>query len=502
LSISSPGGVSGRTAAGATLMITSRLITRCIDLATLVLLGRLLTPADFGLVAIAMSVIVIVEGVSELPVLQALLRLPVLDKAHCDTAFTLAALRGAGLALTLFMLAWPLAKLYGDHRLIGLFCTLWIAPAARGLGSPRFADFPRKFEFRPAVAVEIAGKVLAFLTSVGLAWWTRSYWSIVAGTIVTPVSMSIISHLVAPYRPKLSLVAWRDFASFLGWSTAAQVVNAVNFQMDQLTLARFVSPLEIGRFSMATNLANLPTQAVVAQVVSPLMVAFSHIRGDTARLAAAYQNSAVTMVAIGFPVMVGLSMIAEPGIRLILGEQWLASVESLRLLSIAAIPYFFVSALGPLSMALNRTGIFFRLSLIEFCLKLPPILIAAIYYGVPGVVVVRLVIAIVMAGCSMLAVRELTQLSIRAQLLRPWRPILSSILMALAIWPTETWLAGVHDILPLTLGLTAVVGFGAAVYSGSLFLLWHLANHPDGFEAKAANLISICARKVLARLGH
>ncbi len=502
MSISSSDGVSGRTAAGATLMIASRLITRCIDLATLAVLGRLLSPADFGLVAIAMSVLVIVEGVSELPVLQALVRLPALEKAHYDTGFTLAILRGTGLALTLCALAWPLARLYGDHRLIGLLCTLWIAPAARSLGSPIFAEFFRKLDFRPVLAIDITGKSLAFLASVSLAWWTGSYWSIAAGTIAAPVSMALLSHLVAPYRLRLSLVEWREFASFLGWSTASQQVNAVNFQMDQLTLARFISPLELGRFSMATNLANLPTQVVVAQVVGPLMVAFSLIREDARRLAAAYQSSAVTMVAVGIPAMVGLSMVAEPGVRLILGEQWLQSVDSLRWLSIAAIPYFFVSALGPLSMALNRTKIFLRLSTIEFFIKLPLILFAAIYYGVSGVIVVRLVTALAMMGCSMFAVRELTGLPVGVQLLSPWRPILSGTLMAMSIWPCQNWLAGMQGFLSLTLGLTAMVSLGAAVYFGSLFLLWYLADRPDGFEAKAANLLSIYSNKIMLQLGY
>jgi len=495
-------GVSDRAAAGATLMIAARLITRCIDLATLVVLGRLLSPADFGLVAIAMSVIIIIEGVSDLPVLQALVRLPVLNKAHYDTGFTLGILRGALLALMLCVLAWPLARLYGDDRLIGLFCTLWIAPAGRSLGSPIFAEFHRRLDFRPVLAVDIVGKCLAFVTSVGLAWWTKSYWSIAAGTIMAPVSISIISHLVAPYRPRLTLVEWREFAGFLGWSTASSVVNAVNYQMDQLILARFVSPLQLGRFSMATNLANLPTQVVVGQVAGPLLVAFSIIREDTRRLAAAYQSSAVTMVAIGIPAMVGLSMIAEPGIRLVLGEQWLPAVDSLRWLSIAAIPYFFVSALGPLSMALNRTRIFLRLSSIEFCIKLPLNLFAAIYYGVPGVVAVRLAMALVIAGCSMFAVRELTGLSMRAQLFSPWRPILSGFLMALAIWPLLGWLADMHGALSLTLGLTVVVNLGAAVYFGSLFLLWRLADRPDGFEAKAINLLSASSHKIMLRLSH
>ena len=94
--------ISGRTATGATVLIASKLVARCLDLATMVVLGRLLSPADFGLVAIAMSVVMVIEAVLELPVGQAVVRLSVVTKAHYDTAFTISFLRGSGVALILF----------------------------------------------------------------------------------------------------------------------------------------------------------------------------------------------------------------------------------------------------------------------------------------------------------------------------------------------------------------------------------------------------------------
>ncbi len=59
-----------------------------------------------------------------------------------------------------------------------------------------------------------------------------------------------------------------------------------------------------------------------------------------------------------------------------------------------------------------------------------------------------------------------------------------------------------QGFLSLTLGLTAMVSLGAAVYFGSLFLLWYLADRPDGFEAKAANLLSIYSNKIMLQLGY
>jgi O-antigen/teichoic acid export membrane protein len=494
--------VSHRTVAGAGVLIASRLGTRCIDLATLFVLGRLLSPSDFGIVAVAMSIMTIVETVMDLPVMQALIRLPALTNAHYNTAFTLGLLRGLTIALILIAASWPVSLIYGDHRLIALLCSLWLAPAARSAGSPLLVNYLKKFDFRPILIFELSGKCVAFLLSAGLAWKTGSYWSIVAGTIAAPLTAAGVSYIINPYLPRLSLREWRDFAGFLGWSTASQATGALNWQLDQLTLARFVSSLDLGRFSMAANLALLPTQVIVTQILAPLMVAFSMIRQDTRRLATAYQNSAATVVAVGIPTMVGLCVIARPLIELVLGDQWLAAVPSLRWLSLAVIPSFFVAPLGPLAMALNRTKMLFVLAAIEFSFKLPLLVIAAMYYGIEGVLVVRVASAILVAGSSMFVVHRLINLPISAQLLSAWRPIVSAIIMILAIVPFEGWLNSMQNVLPRILGLGLVVGVGALVYSGSVYLLWRMANSPDGPESKLADLLGTYSRKVMLRLGR
>ena len=161
------------------------------------------------------------------------------------------------------------------------------------------------------------------MVSVGLAWGTRSYWAIAAGTIAFPIVMDVVSYIVTPYRPKFTLREWYEFAGFIGWSTASQAVTAFTWQMDQLILGRLIGRAELGRFSMASNLANLPTQVIVLQLIGPLMTAFSLIKNDSRRLTAAYRNSATTVVAVGLPMMVGMGLISEPMIRLILGGQWL-----------------------------------------------------------------------------------------------------------------------------------------------------------------------------------
>jgi O-antigen/teichoic acid export membrane protein len=495
--VSSPAHrLRNRTTAAAIILVASRLIARCLDLGTLVILGRLLSPADFGLVAIAMAVVQIVEAIMELPLGLALVSLPTRTKLHYDSAFTLQLIRGLTLAAILLILAWPLSRIYGDHRLIWLVCALSIAPASRGLLSPRTVEYVLNFNFVPSLTIEVAGKLMALVLAVSVAWLTESYWSIAVATIAAPVTMLVVSYCLAPYLPTISLKEWRTFAGYLRWTTASQAVAALVWQMDQLILGRFVDRFELGRFSMAANLAVLPTQILVGQITSPLAVAFSSVRDDLGRLKAAYHKSAVSIAAIGLPIMVGISMNAEPIIRLIIGQRWVVAAPILNWLSLAMIPPLFAGPLIPLATILNRTSVFFRLSLVELCIKFPLMLVGVIYYGIPGVVAVRLITALAMSGCTMLVVRELVGLRLRDQLRGPWRAMVSVATMAAAIVPFERTLTNVTDIIKLIFDLTIVGGIGAIVYVSSMFLLWRLVGCPDGLEFHVAKLLTSLVRRV------
>jgi O-antigen/teichoic acid export membrane protein len=494
--------IRSRTTVGATIMIASRLGARCIDLLALAVLGRLLSPADFGLIAIAMSVMMIVEAITELPVGLALVAFPERTEAHFDTAFTLQLMRALALASVLIIAAWPLSQVYGDDRLIGLISALSIAPASRGLVSPRMTEYAMDLDFRPNFVMEILGKLVSLAVSVGLAWSTRSYWSLALGTIAAPLTMAVISFLYAPFRPAITLRKWRDFSGYLRWTTATQVMTATNWQMDQLLLGKFVSRVELGRFSMASNLSAMPWQILVVQVMNPLLVGFSLVREDANRLAAAYRKSSVTIVTVGLPVLVGMWLTAEPLIRIILGDQWSEAAPYLRWLAVAAMPYMLVAPLNPLAMTLNRTSIFFRLALTEFLFKFPLMLVGTWFYGIDGALVVRVATGFFVAGCSMLAVRELIRQSIWAQLIAPWRPVLGVIVMALVVMRLDGSFVNVHDHLQLIVALLWVATIGAVVYGCSIFLLWRLAGCPDGLETSVLGFLLNHSRRALGYDRH
>jgi O-antigen/teichoic acid export membrane protein len=446
-------------------------------------LARLLTPGDFGLVAIAMSLIVVVEAILEMPVSAALVRMPTITADHYDTAFTVGLLRGIAVTLILGSLSVPVASFYRDGRLVSLICALSLAPALRSLSSPRMVDYVKSLSFWREFAMEIAGKAAALAVAVTVALVYRSYWSIALGTIIAPFVNTVVSYIFAPYRPRFSLGKLDALSGFLGWLVVAQVLNAINWQADRLILGKLTSAAELGTFSNANDLASIPLGTVTGPAMRPLLSAFSLIRSETKRLAESYQSSAAAMVTLGLPILLGESLVADPVVRLLFGAKWLGAIPLLRWLAISIIPSLFAVPLGALGMTLGRTEIFVRRNAFELCVKLPLVIIGAIKYRFFGVIAARLISETCTVIYAMVLIRRLIGLSVWSQFIAPWRSILSGLTMAVTLWLAVPQLTQKAAPGSLALGTAAAIALGAVTYTVTLLGLWAFAGRPKGIEA-------------------
>lgn len=472
------------------LMVGARLITRLFDLATLLVLARILEPGSFGLVAIAMSVVAIVEAALELPLNQALVRLPEITRAQYDTAFTLSLLRGLLLGLILVAAAWPFAKFYDDPRLVSLVCILGVSPVARALISPRLAEYQKTLSFWRDFVVELAGKSAAFAVAVTIALSTGSYWSIAASTVVFPIATAVGSYVLAPYRPRLGLSELRLFLGFVGWITASQWIAAFNWQFERLLLGKLKPAAELGLFTTASDIANTPFLALFGPMLRPLLAAFSMLRTDAPKLAQTYQTATCAIVTLGLPVLVGEALVAEPAVRLVLGERWLAAAPYVQWLAVSLAPALFALHATPLLMAFGETKLVMRRSAIEFGVKFPLAVIGVLQFGFAGIIAARFASELCADAYCILVVRRLVGLSIKDQVLVAWRSVAATLVMALAVQLLVPYLDAGAGAVEAAAGLVAVASAGAVVYVGALAALWLAAGRPEGLESFAVNWLS------------
>jgi PST family polysaccharide transporter len=487
--------LGNKTALSGALMVAMRLIARIIDLLTMLVLARLLSPADFGLVAIAMTMISILEAALELPLSQALVRLPEIKPAYYNTAFTLGALRGVALCLLVCASAVPFAGYYNQPEIVPLICALSLAPAARGLINPRLALFAKELNFKWEFLFELSGKLVAFIIATVVAILTHSYWSIAVCTITGPIVVITLSYMVLPFRPKFTLAEWRVFGDFLGWMSLSQVIMAFNWQSEQLILGKLMRPSLLGQFSTANNLANVPGAILFVPILRPLLSAFSVLKDDNARLGRSYRNAASAIVVIGLPMLIGVAVLASPVVQLLLGPKWTGAVPMLRWLSLSQIPGLFAVPFTPLGMSMNQTRQLSWRNLVQLCVKLPLVVEGALRYGFFGVIGARIISECASTLYCMILVKRIFGIPVIGQFADCWRACGAALAMFDALKFSQPYLPTGHHIPDLLVNLILSVGVGAVSYIATLLILWLASGKPSGIEATAS-------RMVLAMLGR
>lgn len=458
-----------RVLQGASWLVFSRFLGRVVDFFTLLILARVLTPADFGLVALAMSLVVIIDAILEIPVTQALVRLETIDEQHLHTAFTLSMARSMLLALIVFVALWPFAVLNHKPELMPLIAFLALGPFIKGVYSPAMVHFARGLGFKQTFMLEFGGKIFAFVAAAATVLAGGSYWAIAANFVGASAASTLISYFLAPYLPRFSLARLRDFSGFMGWFTAAQLVSAANWQFDRLLIGLAADQASLGRYAVASDLATTPTQSLIGPALQSVMAAFALISNDRARLKLAFLKAARFAMLISVPASVGLSLTSDLAIELLLGAKWLEASPYLAVLALSVIPIPYFQTLYAASLAIDKPNIIFKINVIDLCTRV--VLLGAGFYVAAslGVSAARVILSVIMGFVYVSYVKSLLGLGVVEQFRNLWKIGAAAVVMAGAVTLLRQDIA-LND-KPVLIQLAIVVAVGAAAYLGALYAL-------------------------------
>ncbi|KRB49288.1 exopolysaccharide biosynthesis protein [Rhizobium sp. Root708] len=454
---------------GAGWLVFSRFIGRAIDFFTLLILARMLSPSDFGIAALATSLVVIVDTVLEVPVTQALVRLPAIDKRHLDTGFTLNVVRCGVMAVLILCAALPFSLLNHEPLLPPLVCVLALGPISRAFASPAMVVYAREMNFKQTFILEVVGKLVASVVATVIVLKGGSYWAIVANYVIVSVGSSIVSYVLAPYRPAISLVRFSDFAGFMGWFSSAQLISALNWQFDRFMIGVFSDRAGLGRYAVANDISVIPTQSIIGPALQPVMAAFSQINSDPIRVRGAFLKAARFAMIISIPVCVGISVTADLATSILLGSKWQEAAPILSILAVAVVPTPYFQTLYSVSVAIDRPIVVFRLNAIDFCFRLVLLPIGFYANSILGVSYARLVLSFIMFGFYLKTAEALLGLPVGDQLRNLWKIALAGMVMWSWVWILRHELADLS--LSNTVELISVASSGAAAYGVALALL-------------------------------
>lgn len=488
--------ISARLLRGSLWISLARVMTNGLATLSMFVLAWNLAPADFGLVAIGTTFILILASVTEFSLSAALVRHESPDESHLSAAWTLNVLRGGVLCLLTWALAYPMAAVFGDRRLISILVALGISLLISGFANPRLAMAQRELQFWQDFVVMSGQKLVGFIVAVTVAIVFKSYWALILGTLATQAANVLLSYAVMPFRPRVLFRYWREFFAFSGWLTASQIVNTLNWRFDELLVGKLLGSTALGYYTVGGNLAVMPTRESTAPLVATIYPAFAGIRSDPPRLREAYRRSQALLSAIALPAGIGTAVIAEPLVQLMLGERWLPVTFIVQ--ALASI--FALQTLGSLAQALGLALGESRLLFIRdsqlLAIRVPIIVAGVMLGGLFGLVIARVGAGLIGIAFNLMLVRRFLGVRVREQVASNMRTLVSSGVMAATVLLLSRAIEPAHDKVGLAFHLAGAVVVGALTYLATMSLLWWLSGRPAGAETEASQLM----RKLLGRL--
>ena len=470
---SQPWGLAG----GAALMVLFRLLDRTIGVLSVLLLARLLTPADFGLVAMAMSVVALIELMSAFGFDSALIQRADVERRHMDTAWTFQVIFGAATALLLLLLAMPAASFYQDPRIAGILPVLALSSLLGGLANIGPVMFRKELDFTREFKFLLAKRLVGFVATLAAALLLRNYWALVVGMVVGAAASLAISYALHPYRPRLSLAASVELLHFSKWIFVSSLVQYVQGHADRLILGRLVGARELGLYSLAHEVATLPATAVIAPINRAVFPAYAALNQDMAALQLRFISVMGVVAALALPLSAALAMLAAPTVALLLGPQWTGSEALLPWFVIAGLVSALQGNLYALIVALGQPQKSTLVLLIVTAIQLPMLALASVYYGVVGAAMAHAVAALIGLIPLHVVFFRLTRFSWGAYLRCFPRPLVACAAAALALVGFEHVTPSALLAWPL-LHLALGGGCFAVAYVMLMWLQWRLAGRP------------------------
>ncbi|MEX2648509.1 MAG: lipopolysaccharide biosynthesis protein [Alphaproteobacteria bacterium] len=490
-------GLGSKVLKGAAWTIAGRFSLRLVGLVNTAILARLLTPADFGLVAMGMIVIGLVEGVFDLGVRPALLRRADTTDADFDTAWTVTLIQGAVMALLVAAVA-PFATLYfGDSRVELMLWILACVPFLRGMQNIGVLAFEKALDFHKTFRLELVQRLLLFAVTVAAAVILENYWALVVGQVAGAGLSVLVSYVMHPFRPRLGTQGFAELWSVSKWIMLGRIGAELFGRADRIVLANRVSAEGLGHYTMGSELASLPATALVGPIQRVLLPAMAMVSGSPERLSAGYHRAIGLQTLVALPVCVGIAMVARSLVAVLLGAQWSASTTIVQILVIATLSQSFRVIGYSALLVLGRQRQLAWVSWTNLAVFL--VLVIVVFPNADGV---RM--AIILATLSWIGfVIQTTYLSIvgiaapRSLLAVVWRPVVGSVAMALGL-----------AVLPIQgIGLVWVqfvveIATGAAIYALTVLALWRIFGGNAGAEAELIERVPAFRRLIGGSFDH
>ncbi|WP_208109437.1 lipopolysaccharide biosynthesis protein [Microbacterium sp. BK668] len=440
--------------------ILGQIVRIAVQLGGIMILARLLTPTDYGLLAMVTAIIGVGELVRDFGLGSAAIQARTLSRGQKNNLFWINAGIGAVLMLVTIAASWPIADFYDDPRLQPITAALSVTFLLNGLSTQFRAHMSRSLRFGRLVIVETGAQVIALAVGVTMAFAGAAYWSLVGQSVAQTIAALALLLFLTGWLPGgvSRREPMRGLLSYGSNMFGTQLLAYASRNVDSIVIGARFGAGPLGIYNRAFQLMMLPLLQLNAPSTRVALPVLSRLQDDRARYAQFITFGQSALLTVLGAALALLGAQAESVVRIMLGPQWLEAVPVFRILLVAG----FFQAAGYavywvfLSKGLMRQNMYYSLAT-------RPLMIAMILFGsiwgMYGVAIAYSASVVVMWPVSLLWIRRISDAPVGAMFWNGAR--------AMAVYG-----AGCIASALATFAIPADLPFVRVIVGGSALLVW------------------------------
>lgn len=441
-----------------------------LQLASTVVLARLLTPADFGLFAMVVALTGFAVLVADFGLSSAAVQASELSRQQKTNLFWINSVVGAVLFGTFWLLAEPIASFYSEPELTAIVRVLAFNFIVLGATAQFTANLTRELQFGRLIVADLSSQAIGFGSALTVALIGGGYWALVAQHLVSGAVLLLVSGAAVRWFPGLPRRApMRNLLRFASHSLGVQALAYVSANIDSVVLGRVAGATQLGFYDRAYQLFKVPIQQIAGPLTRVALPILSRQQSDRALM-----SRYVVVAQAGIAYLLGAvfslgAALATPVVLIVLGSQWLQSAGLFAILATGglfqALGYVYYWAF----LARGLSALQLRYSVLTRTLMIALIVVGAVMGGATGVAIAVsaglalnwLILSIFPMRQSGLDTRSIVTVGLRAMALHI---CVSGIVACVDL----LWMSELEAWIRLSIGL----GLATALYVMAWYCFW------------------------------
>jgi O-antigen/teichoic acid export membrane protein len=403
-----------------------------------ILLARMLVPADYGLFAMASTVLTVLELMQEFGLGTALIQRQDLTRQQVNGVFWIVVGSSFVLTCATMLAADAVSGFYAEPQLSGVLRLLCLTFLLDSIGMVPYNLLSKALDLRHRSIAEVLGSAVKTLTSLALAYTGFGVWALVWGHLARAVVLNGAMLMFSGWWPGVQ-VTRQGMAGVLTFGLRIAGVHLVAQSSPAVTaliLGRFLGGTALGVFTMAGSLSEAPHRISTAMINQISLPVFSRLQEQREELARYFLKISKYLALLSLPAQIGLVLVASDLVPLLLSAQWEAVTVPFQIMCLESAVVISTLTASPLLTALGQGGYLLARSLFALSAMTAATLLGT-PFGLVGVVTARLIATLPVRATLLLPSLWRLQIPVRTYLATMTSPVVATGLMAVAVWVVQ-----------------------------------------------------------------